>query len=221
MPFEILIADDHFPVRLGLEILVKETLGNSTKTDLVPDSLDALQKLRERKYDLFISDVNMPGMSCSEAMKLAFSIQPGLKILLVSVNPQNIFSPIYKKEGAYGYINKAGSDAELRKAIEYIIIGKRYFPSETNTIAEKKEKEKEKDSPVNPFNNLSTREFEVMQLLLKGSGVLEIANTLSLKPSTASTYRGRIFEKLQVKNVMELSTLAKNSQPTDSFFPFY
>lgn len=206
MSFTVLIADDHFPVRFGLELLTKETLGANTKIDFASDFIGILEKIKTQAYDLLISDIMMPGMDCMSMMQEALSLRPNLKILFVSVNPKEIFALRYMNAGAYGYVCKSDSDEELKKAIRNIYLGKRYYPEgvlESKTMMVKGKK-------VNSlFDLLSQREFAVMMLLLEGKGIIEIANTLQLNPSTASTYRGRIFEKLKVKSLIELSNMAR------------
>jgi len=206
MSFTVLIADDHFPVRFGLELLTKETLGANTKIDFASDFNGILEKIKLQTYDLLISDIMMPGMDCMSMMQEALLLRPNLKILFVSVNPKEIFALRYMNAGAYGYVCKTDSDEELKKAIRNIYLGKRYYPEgvlESRTMMVKGKK-------VNSlFDLLSQREFAVMMLLLEGKGIIEIANTLQLNPSTASTYRGRIFEKLKVKSLIELSNLAR------------
>lgn len=206
MSFTVLIADDHFPVRYGLELLTKETLGMSTKTEFANDFNGVLEKIKARSFDLLISDIMMPGMDCMSMMNEALGIQPDLKILFVSVNPKEIFALRYMNAGAYGYVSKSDSDEELKKAIRHIYLGKRYFPEgvlENRTMMAKGKK-------VNSlFDLLSQREFAVMLLLLEGKGIIEIANILTLSPSTASTYRGRVFDKLKVRSLIELSNLAR------------
>ncbi|SEA53795.1 DNA-binding response regulator, NarL/FixJ family, contains REC and HTH domains [Arachidicoccus rhizosphaerae] len=206
MSFTVLIADDHFPVRFGLELLTKETLGTNTKIDFAIDFNAVLEKINEQSYDLLISDIMMPGMDCMSMMTEALRLRPGLKILFVSVNPKEIFALRYMNAGAYGYVCKTDSDEELKKAIRNIYLGKRYYPEgimDGKTMLVKGKK-------VNSlFDLLSQREFAVMMQLLEGKGIIEIANTLSLNPSTASTYRGRIFEKLKVRSLIELSNLAR------------
>lgn len=206
MSFTVLIADDHFPVRFGLELLTKETLGANTKIDFASDFNGILEKIKLQTYDLLISDIMMPGMDCMSMMQEALLLRPNLKILFVSVNPKEIFALRYMNAGAYGYVCKTDSDEELKKAIRNIYLGKRYYPEgvlESRTMMVKGKK-------VNSlFDLLSQREFAAMMLLLEGKGIIEIANTLQLNPSTASTYRGRIFEKLKVKSLIELSNLAR------------
>jgi len=206
MSFTVLIADDHFPVRFGLELLTRDTLGMNTKINFASDFNGVIDKLKAHTYDLLISDIMMPGMDCMSMMTKAFVIQPNLKILLVSVHPKEIFALRYMNAGAYGYVCKTDSDEELKKAIRHIYLGKRYYPEglqEGRTMMVKGKK------VVSLFDLLSQREFTVMMLLLEGKGIIEIAGALSLSPSTASTYRGRIFEKLKVKSLIELSNLAR------------
>lgn len=206
MSFSVLVADDHFPVRFGLELLTKETLGANTKVDFASDFDSVLEKIRAQHYDLLISDIIMPGIDCMSMMAEALSLRPSLKILFVSVNPKEVFALRYMNAGAYGYVCKTDSDEELKKAIRNIYLGKRYYPDgvlESKTMMVKGKR-------VNSlFDLLSQREFAVMMLLLEGKGIIEIANTLHLNPSTASTYRGRIFEKLKIKSLIELSNLAR------------
>lgn len=208
MPLSVLIADDHFPVRYGLEILVREVLGNNTQIDFAIDFIGVIDQIKKKKYDILVCDIIMPGMDCLAMMKQALEIQPGLKILFVSVNPKEVFAQRYMNAGAYGYVCKTDSDEELKKAIRNIYLGKRYLVD----ISTDQKARYTSGKTNTPFDLLSRREFSVMIMLLEGKGNIEIANTLSLSPSTASTYRGRIFEKLRIKNLMELSNLARQYQ---------
>lgn len=203
---KVLIADDHILVRLGIEIIVREILGINCQISLVSDCKELLTKLESDIYDILISDVNMPYNEAIEIMPAVMARQPSLKVLIVSVNPEQIFAHRFLKAGAFGYIQKGNSDEELRKAIFEISNGRRYITFNqvqqfTNAFLG--------DGHSNPFDALSGREFEVAVLILKGMGILEIGSALSINNSTASTYRGRIFEKLAVKNVIELSNLAR------------
>ena len=206
MSLKVLIADDHFPVRFGLEILTKEVLGANAKIDFASDFNSVVEIIELQEYDLLLSDIVMPGMDCMTMMTQVLKLRPNLKILLVSVNPKEVFALRYMNAGAYGYVCKTDSDEELKKAIRNIYLGKRYYPEgvlENRNMLVKGKK-------VNSlFDLLSQREFAVMMLLLEGKGIIEIANALALNPSTASTYRGRIFEKLKVKSLIELSNLAR------------
>lgn len=205
MSLMILIADDHFPVRFGLKLLVLETLGSSVKIDFAENGEEVIKANEQHLYDILITDINMPQTDGMSMVEKVLQINAALKVLIVSVNPKNIFAPRYNKIGIYGYVHKGASDEELKKAIRCLMLNKRYISDELLS----------RQQTNSPFDTLSPREFGVMMQLLKGYGIIEIAKTLSLNPSTASTYRSRVLEKLNVKNVLELSNLARKYHITD------
>lgn len=205
----ILIADDHILVRTGLKILVHEILGANVHVNFASDGKEAMNRLTTQRYDIFITDVNMPETDGLELVASALVIHPELKILVVSVNSDEIFAQRFLKIGAFGYIQKGDCDNELKRAIYDISIGRRFI---TVNQAQQFTNAFLNGTPSNPFEKLSGREFEVALLLLKGHGVLEVSNTLAINISTASTYRGRVFEKLNIKNLVELTNLARRYQ---------
>lgn len=200
----ILIADDHSIVRLGIKILVQDILG-SCNIDFADNAEDVLYMLKDRKYDLLITDVNMPKAEGVVSMGRILHVQPDLKILVISVNPENIFAKRYLKAGVYGYVQKSNSDDNIKNAIRVISLGKRYFSPE---LMQQLSENYLGEAPDNPFDKLSDREFEVAMLLLRGHGLNEVANALKLHTSTASTHKIRLFEKLGITNVVELVSMA-------------
>lgn len=201
-----LIADDHSLVRLGMEMLVKEIHGSNSDVEFASSGKEVLKMLESRKYEMLITDINMPDTDGMEMLANVLSISPDLRVLIVSVNAEKTFAPWYLRGGAYGYIGKDKSDKEIKEAIRMVAIGKKYISDNqahafANILLNGKS--------GNPFDSLSAREFEVSSLLLKGDGALEIANKLGISPSTASTHRCRVFEKLGVNNLMELNRLAR------------
>lgn len=209
MQKKILIADDHILVRLGIEVLVKEVLGFNCVVDAASNAKEVEHCLLVTQYDMLITDLSMPDTDGQELITTALRIQPQLKILVVSVNPETVFAHRYLKAGVYGYIQKGSSYDDLKKAIHEISSGRRFVTISqsqifTNAFIT--------GQPSNPFDSLSAREFEVALLLLKGYGILEIGNTLSINGSTVSTYRARVFEKLEVKNIIDLNKLASRYQ---------
>ena len=198
----LLIADDHLAVRLGMEVLVKEVLGNNCKIDMACDGDELFTCLKEKQYDILITDLNMPKVESVVLIEQIINAQPKIKILIVSINPNEILAKHYLQSGAYGYIQKGTDDKEMKDAIRNIALGKKHVTTiQLNMLLSNADH-------ANPFNALSSREFEVAVLLLKGNGLIEISNILKITPSTISTYKGRIFEKLNVINVIELNRLA-------------
>lgn len=203
----ILIADDHFTVRLGLEMLVKDITGEVCTIDQSSAGEDVVQRLQANSYDMLILDMNMPEPSGLQLLEKALEIQPLLKILVVSVNPEDFFATKCLQLGAYGFVSKNAPDEELKIAIRNIIAGRPYLAAaqKNKIVASYLQDGHEPD----PFQSLSSRELDVAMLLLKGMGVLEIANALFVTASTASTFKGRVFKKLNINSLLELDRLAR------------
>jgi DNA-binding NarL/FixJ family response regulator len=201
----ILIADDHAAVRLGLELLLKDIDDSHTIKHAINGN-EALQQLVAAEYDILIMDMNMPEPSGLILLEKALRLQPHLKVLVISVNPESFFAPAVFRIGAYGYINKNENDAELKKALKAIVGGDIYIPPQMRaTFFNQPDNEN-----TNVFNLLSPRELEITLLLLKGMGMQEISSVLSISSSTASTLKGRVFKKLDVTSVFELEQLARH-----------
>lgn len=206
---KILVADDHILVRTGMKLLIREILGVNSNIDFASDGKEVINRLSEQHFDILITDVNMPDTDGLELVASSLVIQPKLRILVVSINNDEIFAQRFLKIGAFGYIQKGNSDDDLKRAIYEISLGRRFI---TVNQAQQFTNAFLNGTTSNPFDKLSGREFEVALLLLKGNGVLEIANALSINISTASTYKGRVFEKLEIKNLIELTNLARRYQ---------
>lgn len=202
----ILVADDHSVVRYGLKLLIHETLGSNLTIDFAEDGEEMLQLTQTKKYDALMMDINMPESDGLNLVNQILIRQPEIKILILSVNPEIAFAKRYLKAGAYGYVQKGNSDYELRKAIQQIFSGKRYVsPAQMLHFAEVQLHQKAN----NPFDALSEREFSAAALFLMGKEIAQIAEIMNITASTASSYKSRIFEKLNIENLMELAKLAK------------
>lgn len=202
---DILIADDHLTVRLGIRALVGDVLGKC-QVDFATDGTTLFKQLKKKNYDLLITDLNMPEVNVMELVPRILAIRADIRIMVLSVNPEQIFAHRVLAAGAYGYLQKDASDEEMTNAIKSIYTGKRYLsPNQIEGIAHLLG-----EKGANPFNRLTAREMEVASLLLTGDGLPEIANTLNISPSTASTLKSRVFEKLEIMNIVALMNLARS-----------
>lgn len=209
MPLSVLIADDHQLVRRSLQLMVKEILGFNAIVEFAGDGRQVLEKLKRNSYDLLLTDLNMPDTDDISFISAALALRPELKILIITVKPDNVFAARFLKAGAMGYVNKSEPEEVIYDAIRLVSQGRRYVSRAQAEWLALSLTGKHRESP---FDKLSPREFEVMLLLLKGHGIMEVGEALSIKASTASSFRSRIFEKLEVKNLMALSRLAQQYQ---------
>ena len=203
----ILIADDHAILRKGLkEILLEEY--PSAHIEEVGDADTLFKKSLNSEWDVIITDLSMPGRSGLEALREIKQYLPKIPVLVLSIYPEDQYATRVLKAGASGYINKDTAPTELVKAVQRVLQGRKYITAST---AEKLANDLSVDTDKAPHELLTDREFDVMKLLASGKPVLEIANMLSLSPTTISTYRARIHDKMNLKTNSDLTRYALNT----------
>ena len=199
---QILLADDHSFIRLGLIQILKDEYPFVEITE-VSDGASLVNKVLQHNWDLVISDLDMPGMNGLEALEKIKLINPFLPVLILSIYPEELYAIRVLKAGAAGYMNKNAAPYELVTALQRISLGKKYITAE---IAEKLLHHT--DSNKKPHELLSNREFEIFKLLALGKSLTQIAEMLSLALTTISTHRGRIITKLHVTTNADLTRYA-------------
>ena len=197
----ILIADDHAIVREGIKQILVE-IPDKVTTDEAINGQEVLQKVWENKYDIVLLDISMPGRSGLDILKQLKSEKPDLKVLILSMHPEEQYAVRALKAGASGYLTKESTPLELTEAIKKVSLGKKYVSASlAETLASHLE-----DAAEKPLHEtLSNREFEVMRMIASGKAVKEIADDLSLSVKTISTYRTRILDKMKLKNNAQIT----------------
>lgn len=202
----ILLVDDHLVIISGLKIVIQNFLANC-KIDVANDGDSAFEKIKKNEYDLIIMDISLPNTDSYDLVHNILAVKPGAKILMFSMNPEELFAKRYIKMGAIGYLNKNASLDEIRNAVESGLQGKRYIsPGLKKKLAMDVLDEKHSD---HQFDKLSPREFQIVQMLILGDSVSEMSRKLNLHTSTIGTHKARIFEKLHCNNIVDLTTMAK------------
>jgi DNA-binding NarL/FixJ family response regulator len=136
-------------------------------------------------------------------------IRPNIKILVFSAQEEDEYACRYIIAGANGYLNKLSSEKKIIQVVLCILENGKYIPDGVmNKIAASVLHK----TPLNPLEKLSKREFEIAGLLVEGLGNLEISNTLKIQMSTVSTYKTRVYEKLQIKNIVALIEIFKTNK---------
>jgi DNA-binding NarL/FixJ family response regulator len=198
-----LLVDDHAIVRLALNTILKDTYTNAIVQESA-DGIDIIERLTATSYDLIIMDIQMPNCETLWLINYIHVNYPAIPVLIFSMSPENIYALRVLKAGAKGFVSKASSMEELKKAIDLALNGKRYI---SQAIAEMVSLQTFKKSDT-PFAFLSLRELQISALLLAGNTGNEISKILSIGYSTVGTHKGRIYQKLNVSNLVELKELS-------------
>lgn len=209
----VLIADDHSIVRLGMKQIVCSLPG----VMLVKEANtfdDVISLIENQHFDLLILDINMPGGNSRQMIYAVKLRQPNIRILVFSAYDEMLYALNYLQAGADGYIEKNSPDEAFKAAINAVLTGEKYI---SRAIREQLigKFTGQQEHHANPFSVLSPREIEVMNLLTKGLPLIKIAEILHLQLTTVSTYKTRIFEKVGVKNVVALMEKAQMHQVTN------
>lgn len=189
-------------------MLIKEVLGDQVMIKDAATFEQALDQLKTDSFDLLLLDINIPGGDNLDMINAIRLRDNAVKILVFSSYDEHIFAFRYIQAGAQGYISKESGEAELKKAILNVLDGNIYL-SEAMKEQRLKQMFNKKTSVSKPLEDLSNRETEVMNLLIKGYSTTEIADVLHVRLNTISTYKARIFEKLEVSNIVELIAKVK------------
>ena len=203
---QILLVDDHSIVRTGLKLLFQDFLPHADIEE-AGNGNEAMEKIKRKDYDLVVMDVNMPETDSYGTLQTILSLKPSTKVMMFSMNAEEVYAKRYLKMGAMGYLRKDAPNDEIEKAITTVLNNKTYVSPE---LTQKLLQEMQSKKPVeNPFDKLSAREFEIVQHLAQGESVAEISKKLNVHTSTVGTHKARIFEKLKCNNIIELTNLAK------------
>jgi DNA-binding NarL/FixJ family response regulator len=190
----ILLADDHTIIMDALKSMIKRLIPDARIAE-VSDMAAALAYLRQVDTQLVICDINMPGANHFGIVKSIRAIRPHTKLVMLSAYSPALYANRYLQEGADAYLSKNMPLPEIELTIAAVLQGRQ----QPGSVAG--------DSPL---SLLSNRELEVAQLLIEGNGILEVANLLELRVSTVSTYKTRVFEKLNISNVPALAAIFQN-----------
>lgn len=200
----VLLADDHEIVRTGL----KQLLESHNKIDKVFEASDgkqALKIIRNEDLELVVLDISMPKVSGLEVLKHTIEQGKSVKFLILSIYPEKEYAIRSFKLGASGYITKDSAADELHEAINTVLNGKHYVSRNLQDILFDVQNKKQR---LSKHESLSDREFRVFILLAQGIKIKDIADKLFISNKTVSTYKSRIFNKMNMKSVQELTKYA-------------
>ena|ERR1051326_1222292 len=199
-----LIADDHPSVRKGVKQIISHEFSEVSFEEASSGS-EVLKKAGEKKWDMIILDMDMPGRNGLEVLQQLKSDNSKIPVLMYSMHAEEQIAIRALRLGAFGYLSKTTADSELGDAIRAIMSGRKYI---TSSLAELLASQIENPGNKAPHELLSDREYQTLLLFAKGRTVSEIADELSLSVHTISTYRARILGKMEMKTNAEFVSYA-------------
>lgn len=194
----ILLADDHAVVRKGLQLFIGYE-DNLTLVGEAADGEDLMALIEKTEADVLLLDLDMPKMNGITALRKIKEMAPDLKIIILTMHPEDIYGKTAMQMGASGYIIKDDEPKKLIRAINRVHAGEKVFSEELMTA-------KKRDKPI----KLSQREVEVLKLLSTGKSNKDISEELEISDKTVSTYKLRLLNKIGAKSVVDLINFSKN-----------
>jgi DNA-binding NarL/FixJ family response regulator len=201
---DVMLCDDHALIRRG----IRDTLSDATDIRVVGEAGDykELRTLMRGKHcDVLVLDINLPGRSGLDVLHALKDEATEVRVLIVSMYPEDQYAIRALRAGAAGYVNKGGDPQLIVQAVRTVAQGRKYVTPEIAQMLVDS-----LNAPVtdNPHERLSDRELQTLVMIASGKRLADIANELMLSPKTVSVYRSRVLEKLSMANNAELTVYA-------------
>lgn len=196
----VLVDDDRAIVREGLKQILARS-GDLTVAGEAANGNDVLSMVRTQAWDVLVTDMSMPGRSGVELIKAVKEIRPNLPVLVLSMHGEEQYAVRTIRAGAPGYLNKESASEQLVTAIRKVAAGGVHVSPAVAAALFNNVRNRAGDSP---HEELSDREFEVLQLIASGKSVSDIASLLNLSPKTVSMHKTRMLEKMGMNSQAEL-----------------
>lgn len=210
---KILIIEDHDIVIWALKKIISKDFPNSRLYSAF-DMMQGMAILEENSIDLIVMDIDVPGGNSPRMIADIRAIQPQVPILVYSGLTDEDSSLDYLAHGANGFLSKKAHFTTVSEAIRIVLNGGRYLNPSLQTVILEKFLDCSNRSGTHRRNyDLTSREKEIIALLFKGKWTKEIAEELGLKIQTISAYKGKILEKFQVHNSVELLLKVQKEMP--------
>ncbi len=200
----IVLADDHTIMRNGLR-LVLERQPDLTIAGEASNGREALEVVDKVVPDLVIMDIAMPLLNGIEAAKRITGEHPKIAVLILSMHSDEAYILKALKAGARGYLLKDSAEADLIQAVRAVHTGKAFFsPAVSKVLADDYLRQVSQRGVEDPYDLLTARERELLQLVAELKPTKDIAAILGVSPHTVDTHRGNLMQKLNVHSIPEL-----------------
>ncbi|OIQ28751.1 MAG: DNA-binding response regulator [Bacteroidetes bacterium MedPE-SWsnd-G2] len=197
---KVLVVDNHPIVRAGFELMFKDD-EEVQVVGTAGSGIEIFEFVRRHQVDLIVSEIDLPELNGITALRAIKKEHKDLKVIMFSYHPEEIYAISTLKAGASAYVSKTVSTDVIREAIIKVHNGGVYL---SDKMAKYLTFDDSKKSTTRMYKRLSTREVEVLKLLSSGKKNKEIAIELGINEKTVSTYKARLFKKLNVTNLVDL-----------------
>jgi len=201
---QVIVCDDHAMIRRG----INDTLSEEADIQVVAEAAsyaEVREALRSQPCDVLVLDINLPGRDGLDVLASLRESHSTVRVLMVSMFPEDQYALRCLKAGAQGYLNKAGDPGELVKAVRTVAQGRKYV---TPMVAQMLVENLNAPQSASLHASLSERELQTLLKIASGKRLSDIAAELMLSPKTVSVYRSRVLEKLKLTNNAELTVYA-------------
>lgn len=199
----IVLADDHHIVRQGLRALL-ELEPDFSIVGEAADGLEAIHQVERLKPDVLIIDLVMPGLNGLEVTRLISQRFPQTRVVILSMYTNESYVLEALRNGAFGYVPKCSEGIHLVQAVREAAAGRRYLSPPLSNEAVNAYAERTKETSVDIYETLTTREREVLHLVAEGHTNAEIAVRLFISPRTVEIHRASMMRKLGLRNYADL-----------------
>ena len=199
----IVLADDHHVVRQGLRALLEAEPGFSVVAEAA-DGLEAVNLVERLKPNVLVLDLMMPRLGGLEVAWEVRRRSPRTCVVVLSMHANEAYVLEALRNGAAGYVLKDSTAADLAHAVREAVAGRRYLSPPLSERAIEVYIQKAQGTLLDVYETLTSREREVLHLVVEGHSNVEIATRLSIARRTVETHRARVMRKLGLHSQAEL-----------------
>jgi len=203
MSVSVMLADDHPIIRFGLRSLLQsepdfDVIGEAN------DGLSAIEMMERCNPDVAIVDLMMPDMNGLEVLRQSRRFASKTRVIVLSMHSDHAYVLEALRSGAMGYVLKDACSADLIQAIHEVVAGERYLSATISKHILEAYIQRGRDAGRDPYETLTAREREVLQLAAQGRSNPQIAVTLAISPRTVEIHRANMMHKLGLHHQTEL-----------------
>jgi len=200
----VLLADDHQLMRSGIRLML-EREGDLTVVGEASDGREAVALAKSLKPDVVIMDIGMANLNGIEAARQMTQERPELAVMMLSMHSDESYVLRALRAGARGYLLKDSAEPDLIKAVHVVAGGKSFFsPAVSRLLLDDYVRKLKRSGTDDPYDLLTPRERELLQLIAEGKSNKDIANLLNLSVYTVESHRSNLMEKLHLRGLPEL-----------------